>query len=173
MDEKRGEKAFKLNEKVKENENKRRLLLAENAKLLSEIYDEGYYKELLGDEQGEWAGYLGDLEVFYTRSLVNSYVKVYKTLTEKYNLDPETWVGVPITRLTDIVKINPPKEDLPDWLARALTLTSKDWSIEKKKALGQLIEDDEHAHEMVTYEVCKKCGLKKKCNHETDTETAS
>ena len=75
MNEERGTIAFKYYSTVKQNEHTRRMLLGENAALLSEIFENKYYKELLGDEEGEWAGLLSDIEIYYSRNQVNNYVK--------------------------------------------------------------------------------------------------
>lgn len=159
MTEERGKKAFELNEQVKANEKARRLLLAENTALLSEIFDEKYYKELLGDEEGEWAGYLGDLEVFYTRNQIFSYIRIYRKLTVKLDIPPSIWVDIPITRLNEVLPILT-ESNYADWFASALSLTSRDWKIELQKFKGKVTEDDEHIHDEVLYSICKVCGRK-------------
>jgi len=167
MNEKRGEIAWKLDQHIKDNELKRRTLLIENAKHLSTIYEEGYYKELLGFEDGEWAGYLGDLEVFYSRNKVNSYVTVYRKLTGELELRPEEWVHIPMTRLTDIIPILT-KDNIDEWLSKAGVLTSKDWRIELRKAKGQITEEDEHVHDDIDYSICRVCGRKCKVLHDNE-----
>jgi len=167
MDEKRGAIAWKLDQQIKDNELKRRMLLIENAKHLSTIYEEGYYKELLGFEDSEWAGYLADLEVFYSRNKVNSYVTVYRKLTGQLKIEPEEWVHIPMTRLMDIVSILT-EGNVDDWLAKASILTSKDWKIELRKAKGQVTEDEEHIHDDVDYSICRVCGRKCKLLHDKE-----
>lgn len=177
MDEKRGKEAFDLDVKIRENESKRRLLLAENAKLLAEVFDKKLYKELLGDEEGQWAGYLGALEIFYSRNQSYSLIRIYRKLTEKLGIPPEIWVDVPITRLSHVLPlIN--EENYADWFASAVSLTSKDWNIELRKHSGKISEEDEHEHDNAYYEICKICGKKHKLNPEdvhtkTDTESDS
>jgi hypothetical protein len=171
MDPKRGEQAFELDQKIKTNELQRRTLLAENARLLSTVFDKKLYKEILGFEDGEWAGYLSDVEVFYSRNEVNSYIRVYKKLTGELGLDPENWVQFPITRLADVLPILT-AENAEDWFSKIGVLTSRDWAIELGKAKGKITEEDEHKHQMIDYRICKVCGKKEKHHHD-DTKTAS
>lgn len=157
MDENRGKIAFDIHKQIELNERSRRLLLAENARLLSDILDNEYYKELLGDEEGQWAGYLGQLELFYTRNQVYTYARVYKKLTQELGVDPSVWVDVPITRLSDCLPVIT-ASNYPDWFASAVSLTARDWKIQLEKAKGKITEEDEHEHNNVIYEICKICG---------------
>jgi len=168
INEKRGEIAWKLDQTIKENEEQRRFLLVENARLLSEIYDNQYYKDLLGFEDAEWGGYLGDIEVYYSRNQINTYIKVYKKLVRELAILSSTWDSLPITRLADCSSLLT-AENAEEWFAKISVLTSKDWQIELRKARGQLTEDDDHTHDMVEYDVCRKCGLKIKHTHDSGT----
>lgn len=165
MNEKRGKLAFDLYEKVKKNERVRRLLLAENAQFLSEILENKYYKEILGDEEGEWAGFLADIELYYTRNQVNTYARLYKRLTSELGISPEIWVDVPVTRLSDCLPILTTK-NYGDWFASALSLTAQDWNKElyKHKHGHELEDEEKHTHDMVNYDICRVCGIRKKCH---------
>lgn len=169
MDEKRGKEAFNLDVKIRQNESQRRLLLAENAKLLAEVLDKKLYHELLGDENGDWAGYLGNLELFYSRNQSYTMIRIYRKLTEKLGIPPEIWVDVPITRLADVLPIIT-GENYADWFASAVSLTPKDWRIELRKHTGKMSEEDTHEHDVSYYEICKICGMKRKYNPDADTE---
>lgn len=163
----RGELAFAIHKQIEENEQKRRLLLAQNAQLLFKVFDEKYYKELLGDEEAEWAGYLGQLELFYSRNQVDTYRKIYQKLTTQLGIAPDIWVDVPITRLFDLLPIVD-EENYAEWFAAALSLTKKDWNIELRKAKGLETEEDEtHQHEDVLYAICRTCGRRHKMPHDT------
>ena len=47
----KGEKAFELHKNIGKNEGLRRILLVKNIALLVDMYDEEYYKDILGDEE--------------------------------------------------------------------------------------------------------------------------
>lgn len=164
MNEKRAQIAWDLHKEIVENEKGRRLLMAKNAELLSKIYDHNYYQELLGDEQGKWSGYLGELNVFYSRSKVFNLVAIYKKFTNELNISSEEWIQIPTSRLVDILPFIT-KENYEDWFSKALTLTGRDWLIESRRAKGLVTEEDEHQHRFVKYDICEICG-KKECTHE-------
>lgn len=158
MNEQRGKEAFELNEKIKYNELLRRALFSENIKYLNQIQEKELYKEVLGDENGEWAGFLGQIEIFYSRARVNDMIRVYK----KYSpfIDLKEIVDIPQTRLIEMISIIT-NENKDDWFLKARTLTSRDFLIELRKAKGLQVED-ECRHEFQKYEVCKRCGEKHK-----------
>lgn len=158
MNEQRGKEAFELNEKIKSNEFLRRALFSENIKLLNQIQEKELYKEVLGDENGEWAGFLGQIEVFYSRSRVNDMIRVYK----KYSplIDLKEIIDIPQTRLIEMIPIIT-SENKDDWFSKARTLTSRDFLIELRKEKGLQVED-ECKHKYQEYEICKICGEKHK-----------
>lgn len=161
MNEERGKIAFEIDTRIKERENKRRILLAENAEDLNIILSEKYYKELLGDDEGQWAGYLSNIEVFYSRNKVDVLTRIYKKLSLKLDIPKEAWIEVPIQRLTELLPVVDEKNYV-QWLSKALELTTRDWNIEIRHAKGQVTEEDEHEHKNQTYEICKVCGKKAK-----------
>ncbi len=161
----RGDEAFALHSKIVANEKKRRELMAENARNLNEMYTKHLYQDMLADGEGEWAGYLSDIEIYYTRSKVHSLTTCYRRLTEKLGIHQDVWAQVPLTRLMDILPAIT-EENYLDWFSKALTLTTRDWIIEMRAAKGLLTEEDEHEHNMIEYAQCTKCGRKEKHRHE-------
>lgn len=175
MDEARGKVAFELHSKIASNERARRLLMAQNAELLALMYDDKYYKELLGDEDAPWASYLAQLEVFYSRNKINTLVDLHKKYTIELDIDPKVWADVPVSRLMDM-RIIVTKTNYMDWFASALSLTSRDWSIEVAKAKGKTHVEDGHTHEDWLYQICHFCGRRHKLQgaeiHDTITSLA-
>lgn len=161
----RGEKAFTLHKNIQTNERNRRLLLVENISLLIEMLDNKYYQDILGDEEGEWAGYLADLEIFYSRNQVYTYIKIYKELTQNLGVQPGKWLDIPITRLSECLPFLT-KKNYEDWFSKASVLTGRDWQIEIRIAKGEITEEDEHKHDNIFYKICKLCGAKHKLSSE-------
>ena len=161
--EKQGQEAFELYDQIRENELQRRELLGLNAKLLYKMKEKKLYKVMLGDEQGEWAGFLGQVDIFYTRSRINKLINIFKKFELELEIGISQVIDVPITRLIDLLKIIT-KENAEEWLNKAKTLTSKDWRIEIREVKGLPTEDD-CEHKMQKYEICKICGLKHKIQH--------
>lgn len=161
--EKRGEEAYKLHEQIKKNETYRRQLLAENAKLLSDIQENKFYKEILGDETSDWKSYLSQLEVFYSRSKIFNQIRVYKRFTKELGIAQELYIDIPLSRLVDLLPISKDVSfNNEEWFDKARTLLTKDWKIEIRQAKGLVTEEDEHEHDCETYSVCKICGAKDK-----------
>lgn len=155
----RGQKAFDLHNLIVNNEEARRKLLAKNAVLLAEMFEKEYYKDFLGDKNAEWAGYLGQIQLFYSRNQVYNYLRVYNKLTKGLDIDPEVWVEVPITRLMDVLPIIDAR-NYEDWFVKGLTLTTEDWNIETRKAKGLLTQEDEEEHDDRVFKICRRCGRK-------------
>lgn len=167
----RAEEAFSTHRQIEANEKMRRQLLVDNAALLVDMLDKEYYKDILGDEDAPWAGYLGQLEVYYSRFQVDAYVRVYKKLTLKLGIPSKVWADIPITRLADCLKLVD-ETNYEDWFTNALILTAKDWNIKVREAKGLVTEETEgHEHDMIEYDICKQCGLKQKHRHDSDTIT--
>lgn len=164
----RGQEAFDKHQEIVSNEKTRRELMAKNARLLNEMHESHLYQDFLGDNEAEWAGYLAEVEVYYTRSKVHALTTAYKRLTEKLGIHEDIWSQVPLTRIIDMLPIVT-AENYPDWFAKGLTLTTRDWNIEIRQAKKLPTEEDEHEHDMVEYKICKKCGRKEKHHHDTET----
>lgn len=160
--EQRGVEGFNLHQKIAQNEQQRRFLLVENIKHLHQMLENKLYKEVLGDNQAEWAAYLGQIEVFYTRNKIYSYLRVYKDLVLKHQLQFNQIVDIPISRLMDLVGIESKVTDLPDWLGKARLLPSRDWRDEIKELKGLPTSDECEHKKLDCYHICVLCGFKKK-----------
>jgi hypothetical protein len=160
----RGQEAFYIHAEIVNNEKLRRDLIARNAVLLEEMREKKYYQDILGDPDGQWAGYLGDLEIFYSRSRVHQLITLYKRLTLKLGIVEGAWAQVPLTRLMDALPVID-ENNWEDWFAKAITLTTRDWNIELRQAKGLTSEVDDHEHNMIDYGICTRCGKKEKHQH--------
>lgn len=149
----------------------RRKLLATNAAALAQMHEEGLYREMLGDPDGQWAGYLGEINIFYTRNQVDSFIKVYRKFTKELKIPAEAWVEVPITRLVDVLPIVT-KDNWEELLVKGKTLTTRDWTIETRQLKGLLTEEEHDKHDDNFYRICKQCGRKQlvDSNHVHDKE---
>lgn len=163
MDETKAQLAYSIHEGIIENEKIRRLLTHKNAELLSQMKDEKLYQIILGDENSDWAGYLGQIDLYYTRAQVYDLIRIYNAITKQLEVNADELIMIPKTRLIELLPILT-KQNYKEWLAKAQTLLSKDFRIELRKHKGLLTEDDEHTHELTTYEQCNLCGHKHKKN---------
>lgn len=168
-EENKGDIAFSFHKKIIDNEKKRRELFAENASILSMMLEQEHYKAILGDINADWAAYLGQIEVFYSRNEVNNIINIHNKFVKELHILPAEFSDIPRSRLVDIIPfVN--NSNYEDWFAKARVLTGRDWNIEVRKEKGLLTEEDEHDHEMQTYNICKKCGAKHKID-ETKKES--
>jgi hypothetical protein len=157
-----GELAFEYHNKIQSNERKRRELMAENAKLLS-IMKGGLYKAILGDDKGKWAGYLGQIEVMYSRSSVENMIQIYQRLCEGLNLNYDEISDIPKSRLLDLSNILCSGSQVEEWLNKARNLTNQDWTNEIREMKG-LPTMEECSHKFQDYEICSICGLRHQKN---------
>lgn len=169
MDEIRGKQAFELHKIISEAEIERRHLYAKIMYNLAEMHEKGLYKEFLGDESAEWAGYLAEIEVYFTRNQVKDFLRIHKRYTKEMGFAVLTYIEVPRSRLIDILPFVDSFHFL-EWVEKAKVLTSKDWKIEVRQAKGLLTEEEEHECDMVGYEICSLCGKKHKKRDEENTE---
>ncbi len=158
----RGEKAFGINKKITENELKRRELFAENVGYLGIVQEEELYKDILGDPEAEWVAYLSQLDVYYTRSEINKWLRVKHKISHEFGLDFNSLLDIPITRLDKIASYAKDKVDAEGLLAKARVYTSREWKDEINLRTGKATSDDGHRHEFVDYKICAKCGNKQK-----------
>ncbi len=167
MNEDNSKKAFEVHSEIVQNEKMRRVLLAKNSQLLSEMLQDDNFRLILGDESAPWSAYLGQIETYYSRSKANALIRVFRKM---HSISPESvvmYADIPTTRMTEILPILD-IQNCAEWLEKARTLVRKDWDIEVRKAKGKITQEDEHEHEMISYQQCEKCGLKIKAN-ETHT----
>src|SRR3990167_765076 len=118
----RGELASSLYQELIGNEGLKRGLFIKNIDLLSKIYKQELYKDILGDENGEWAGFLGQVEVYYTRSEVWRWFKIKERLVDGFGFTLESLLDIPETRLENIADFQGAgKEKIDELLALAKT----------------------------------------------------
>ena len=160
--------AFSFHKKIIDNEKKRRELFAENASLLSLMHDKEYFKQILGDEEADWAAYLGEIDVFYSRNEVHNIIRIHRKFVKELHIPAPEFSDIPLSRLIDMIPIVTPS-NYKDWFAKARVLTGRDWRIEIRKAKGLVTEEDEHEHDMQTYRICKTCGAKHRVEDEEES----
>jgi len=158
-----GEEAFVMHKLISENELKRRKLLLENINLLERMRDGLFYTAVLGDEEAEWVAYLGQIEVFYTRSLIIRLLRVKRNFLDKFGFDIDTVLQIPHTRLEQISSLQlTNRKDAEEVLELAKTMLNRDWNQEVKSRLGKITMEDCETHEFKTFQICKNCSLKQK-----------
>ncbi len=161
IEQNQAEVAFTFHKKIMANEKKRRELFAENASILTLVFDKEYFKTILGDEEASWAAYLGEIEVFYTRNEVDTIIRIHKKFVKELHILAPEFSDIPHSRLLDMIPFVLTSTYL-EWFAKARVLTGRDWLIEIRKEKGLLTEEEEHEHSMEIYEICSKCGKKHK-----------
>jgi len=160
--ENKSEKAFKLDKQIKERELERRKLFISNVLDLVQVYDEQLYKYVQGEgAEPNWAGYLGDINKYYPRSKIERWRRIINKLIKKFDIDINSFVSVPETRLEIISSIAENKEDAENLIADAKILTSRDFTNLIRVRQGKPVEDNCN-HKFVTYDICYKCGTKVK-----------
>lgn len=159
--EKRGELGFQLNRLIIDNEIQRRKLLADSVKYLYRMFKEKLYKEVLGDDEAEWSGFLAQVEVYYKRSSVYNLLELFEFFTEKNGIDLEKVIDVPVSRLMDIKRIGKDLEKVRiyEWIDKARVLIPSDWKMEIREFQGLSVGED-CKHIEVPYLICKICGYK-------------
>lgn len=162
----RGEDAFAVHNKIIENEDLRRQLLLENAAFLSEMQENEYYKDILGEEDGTWRAYLGQIEVFYSRNKVYDLQRIYKKYLCELSLPYQDIETIPHSRLIVALSIVT-LENVQSILSMAKTLTAHDFDTEMRKLKGLATDEDKHAHDFSEFKACNKCGHKEKLEHGT------
>lgn len=165
----KAEQTFDIHTAISRNEKERRLLMYVNAKLLSHMERTKEYQTILGDPNGTWKQYLAQIEVFYPRSTVHKMIRVYRKLTESLKLSENAYDDIPLSRLFQILPVIE-ATNADEWLEKARTLITSDWTIEVRAAKGLTTIEDEHEHDFKTIKVCEVCGAKE---HEHEEEAIS
>jgi hypothetical protein len=161
MDEQQiGELAFKLHQELTANEMMRRGLLVKNIEILEEIFSKGLYRDLLGDPNAEWAGYLGSIDVFYSRAEVNRWLKIKKVLADKFGFNLMDLLDIPVSRLATIASVAGDAKQAEELIGYAKTNLPRDWKDLINKLKGKNTIDDGHAHDFKRYEICRICGFR-------------
>jgi len=162
MEEDKSLKAFELDKSIKENELVRRKLFIKNILGLVQMYEEKLYEYLQGEGiEPNWAGYLGDVEKYYTRSKIERWRKIINKLIKEFGIDINSIVEVPETRLEDISLVAENKEHAENLIMNAKILKSRDFKDLIRVNQGKPIMDD-CEHDFQEYKICKKCGLKRR-----------
>jgi hypothetical protein len=164
-----GERAFSKHQNIKDREQERRKLLAQNMIALVEMFETQEYRAVMGDDEASWSAYLSEIEVFYARGKVEKWRKIYKVLVEGCGIDLSELQILPESRLESLSKILTPEMDLKEWLNKAEILAPQDWKDEVAPFIGK--PDSEHCqHNLETFEICSVCGLKHRINEEHRSE---
>jgi hypothetical protein len=169
MKEINGERAFARHQKIADRELERRALFLENVRDLVEMFESEDFKAILGfDPPPTWAGYLGQIEVFYSRAQVERWRKVW-TFCKTNNIDLLDVVEAPESRIEDISRIKGlNREEYAELITKAKLLTSRDWKDTIAPFLGKVTTDEcMHPHPKVYIE-CTTCGNRTK--QEVDME---
>lgn len=161
------QRAFELNDKVVANERERRKLFFENISLLEEILQGHLYRYIL-DEDASWSSYLGELDVFYTRSEVVRWLRIKGRLVNDFGFKIDELLSVPATKLEAIVSVAKDAADAKVLLEMAGVAKGRDWRNEIKMRQGKHLPDDGHMHDFEEFEVCKVCGMRHKKGHEKE-----
>ena len=159
-----GLNGFTLDQHIKANELLRRRKLGENILLLKIMKDKQLYKAVLGDENAEWAGYLGEVEVFYSRNEIYTLMRIYDKFVTDLGLEYANISDIPKSRLVEMLSVVN-ADNMEDLLSKARLLTSRDFTDEIRQMKG-LPTTDTCTHTFTEYEICSICGEKhKKENH--------
>jgi hypothetical protein len=154
-----GATAFKLHTKITDNEKQRRKLLAENAELITEMIDGGYFRHYLGDPSAEPVSYYAQIEVYYSRNQIRRLITVKKILNDNFGIGLEDVFDIPESRLTDICAVAK-KENVNELLEKARVLTPSDWRTEIRELKGLRTVETCSRHDFKKTAVCKICGHK-------------
>lgn len=156
--EERIERAHKLHTGVVENEKLKRALVADSAKKLYSILSDKLYKEILGDDNGQFVSYLADTSIYYTRNQVINLINVYKKFELDLDIPLIDILDIPLSRLIDILPVKfKNKDDCLELLSYARTNIPRDWNITIREKKG-LITADTCKHTFKSFEICSICG---------------
>lgn len=161
LQEDKGNLAWKLHNKISENETQRRILLLQNMQFIHQIHSDKLYKVLLGDEEAPWSAYLGQNEVYYSTSKVYTMDKVYGKFIVELGVDNQVLKEIPLSKLSNLIGVVT-KENVEEWLTKARELTGQDFNDELRKATGKISYlECPHKNE-VDYKICQSCGYRHK-----------
>lgn len=157
------DKAFDIHSKICDREVARRALLLDNIKDLVWMFETQSYKAILGfDPPPKWSGYLGMVEMYYSRAEVERWRKIYSYFNNPA-FEIDKLMKLPVTRLEDIARLNPDIPTAIDLVAQAEVLSSLDWKNTLAEKAGKPTSWD-CQHTFKIQEHCTRCGL----NHEID-----
>lgn len=152
-----GKAFFVLNQRIIEREKNRRKLMIDNIEDIGKMLDE----KLFLVEFENYAGFLGQIEVYYSRAEVWRLMKIKEKLIDEFKLNPMEFFDIDITRLEMVAKYAVDEKAAETLLGQARHLTSRDWrdTINTLRGKPQM-ENCSHKNEL--YEICKLCGNKHK-----------
>lgn len=160
-DEEKGKLAFALHLAITNNEMERRSLMFNNMKLIHEMHAKGLYKVVLGDENAPWSAYLSQHSTYYTASKIYMLDKIYGKFVKELSIPIEAIKDIPNSKLSAIISFVT-KENINEWLTKAVELTSQDFQDEIRKAQGKVSYlECRHSNE-VNYAICQSCSNRHK-----------
>lgn len=159
--EQEGQQAFEQYKEIQANEAIRRQLYAENIEILGKMRESGSYKVIQGDETTTWAGFLGLVDIMYSRNEVHNMLRVKYKFIDQLHLTYEEILDIPISRLIHLIPVVT-QENVQTLVDQAKVLTNQDFQDEIRKLKGLPTTDDEHEHKFTQYAICSVCGLKHK-----------
>ena len=152
------DKAFEVHSRICDREQARRALLVDNIKDLVWMFDTQSYKGMLGSNPPPvWAGYLGLVEIYYSRSEVERWRRIWHYF-QSIDVKLQDLFDVPETRLEDIAKIAPDSQKALELYGQAKVLGSLEWRNALAEFQGKPTSD-ECVHQFRVEQKCKKCGI--------------
>lgn len=124
LDKQRGEEAFLLEGEIKDLKKKVGNNFLEMGRVLKEIKDKDYYRELGYETIIDW---LSSPDISISQGWAWNFIAVYEIFIEQYQLSPERVALIDYTKLQQIVPIvKKDPEHLEDWLTKAEELRRVD-----------------------------------------------
>jgi hypothetical protein len=155
--EEKGKLAMELHQLIMQNELNRRQLLFANMEHIGKMYHDKLYQVFLGDDTASWSAYMGQFDVFYTKSQVYLMNKIYQKFIKELGLDSKDISDIPHSKLGLLVNLVN-KENVHLWLTKSRELTSQDFKDEIRKATGKVSYLACSHQEEVTYKICQTCS---------------
>lgn len=157
-----GEEAFALHQEILEMEKASRAVTLKIMEALIQMQESKGFKAVLGDQEAEWSAYLADVGVFYSRSRVRRWKRIFD-LCNLFDLNKEMIFMTPESRLEQVALLTPKilntEKKVKEALSYAAILLPRDWKNELAKYRG-LPTPDDCKHSFKEYEVCTDCGEK-------------
>ncbi len=164
MEETDAKNAYAVCKELIDNIKKVREISIKNIPLFEEIYEKEYYKVYLGDEKASWSAFLGDPDILYSRSNVNTWIRIKKKLIDEYGFKLEDIWNIKLSKLETVALYSTSKEHAEELLGASKTLLPSDWKDLQNSLRGKPTSDDGHMHDFTKFEQCRICGLKERCD---------
>lgn len=163
-EERRGAKAFEKHQRALEIEKQRRQLAFPLAETFYHMYENQWYKDVLGDEKATWSAYLSQVEVMFSRHRVKYMIEVYRYFILERKFDPEELSSYPMARLIDIVKCIESDDQADELLAVAGTALPQDWRDTLAEVTGKVTSEN-CEHTFTELKICETCGKRVRHDH--------